>query len=311
MSDGGAANLPPEGLGTAVPPSSPPPAPAPPAPPRLWTALVAAAALLPCMIVVSGAALAVGMVLDGALGIVNDTDALSEWVMRFVTTPLGFVLLFVLPQACFLAMAVVPAALSPVPFRRRLGLVRGRLPLWSYPILVAATPAVAVAGYGLMRIWGEGLGEQLEMLMEAFAAVHGPLAVVLVVFLSVGPGLAEECVFRGYLQTRLLQRWHPAAAIAVTSLLFSAAHLDLQHSTAVLPGAIWLGVIAWRAGSIWPAILCHAGNNFLGILAIRLAGPGALTDPRLEAIDLVLLGITAIAFAASLVILARARPADR
>ena len=72
-------------------------------------------------------------------------------------------------------------------------------------------------------------GGSLEVLFSTFRDVSGPLAVVLVVFLSVAPAIAEESLFRGFVLRRLLERWHPAAAVGLTACLFAAAHMEVRR----------------------------------------------------------------------------------
>jgi membrane protease YdiL (CAAX protease family) len=47
----------------------------------------------------------------------------------------------------------------------------------------------------------------------------------------------------------------------VTALLFAVAHLNVIQAVFALPLGIWLGIMAWRTGSIWPGVLCHAVVN--------------------------------------------------
>src|SRR5262249_44506433 len=75
-------------------------------------------------------------------------------------------------------------------------------------------------------------------------------------------------LFRGYLQRRLLQRWHPAVAILVTSALFAIYHGNLPQIIVAFVMGIWLGVIAWRTGSIWPTMICHGFWN----ATVQIAG---------------------------------------
>jgi membrane protease YdiL (CAAX protease family) len=83
------------------------------------------------------------------------------------------------------------------------------------------------------------------------------------VMVSLAAGVSEEAGFRGYLQGGLERRFGPAAAIAVTSVLFWLAHLNHADGAArwalLLAMAALLGALTWSAGSIRPAIACHAG----------------------------------------------------
>lgn len=76
-------------------------------------------------------------------------------------------------------------------------------------------------------------------------------------------GVSEEAGFRGYMQGGLERSFGPLAAIAITSLLFWIMHLNHADGAArwaiLIAMAVLLGALTWRVGSIWPAILCHAG----------------------------------------------------
>jgi membrane protease YdiL (CAAX protease family) len=83
------------------------------------------------------------------------------------------------------------------------------------------------------------------------------------VMVSITAGVSEEAGFRGYMQGGLERRFGPVAAVAVTSLLFWLAHLNHPSGAArwalLLAMSVLLGALTYCAGSIWPAIVTHAG----------------------------------------------------
>jgi membrane protease YdiL (CAAX protease family) len=90
----------------------------------------------------------------------------------------------------------------------------------------------------------------------------GPVAAIpFVMFIALMPGFGEEMLFRGYIQRRLLQRWSPALAILVSSILFAIVHVMPHAVVFAFPVGLWLGFIAWKTGSIWPTILGHVLIN--------------------------------------------------
>ena len=91
------------------------------------------------------------------------------------------------------------------------------------------------------------------------------------VVVAVLAGTAEELFFRGFTQTRLVQRWGRLGGIVVTSLLFGLMHMDPVHSILAAGIGLWLGWSTERAGSIRPAMLAHVVNN---AVAIALAAAG-------------------------------------
>ncbi|MCA9238851.1 MAG: CPBP family intramembrane metalloprotease, partial [Planctomycetales bacterium] len=82
-----------------------------------------------------------------------------------------------------------------------------------------------------------------------------------VLLIALSPGFVEELLFRGYIQGRLLQRWRPAWAIGVTSVLFGLVHVAPHTVVLATVLGVWLGIVAWRTGSIVPTIVCHAFVN--------------------------------------------------
>lgn len=65
--------------------------------------------------------------------------------------------------------------------------------------------------------------------------------------------LIEEALFRGVIQSAY-ERRGPVRAIAASTVLFVMIHQELAQSVALVPVAVALGYVAWRTGSIMPAI---------------------------------------------------------
>jgi len=106
--------------------------------------------------------------------------------------------------------------------------------------------------------------------------------------------LAEEVAFRGYLLSALRTHLRPGAAIAASSVLFAAMHLDPVRFPAVLFLGAFLGWLAWRSGSLWPGVAAHAANNGLGSIAV-MNGSG---DPGAEGSVAAGLALLAVGLAA-------------
>lgn len=94
-------------------------------------------------------------------------------------------------------------------------------------------------------------------MVRFFDALTIDSAIVFVLFVGIAPGFLEEMVFRGYTQQRLVKRWGATTGIVVTSILFGLFHITPQAILVALPLGFWFGYVAWRSGSILPAILCH------------------------------------------------------
>ncbi len=114
--------------------------------------------------------------------------------------------------------------------------------------------------------------------------------------------LCEEAAFRGYLQGALLTRRRPAAAVGLGALLFAVMHLDPVRFPAVLVLGALFGWLAWRSGSLWPAVAAHAAHNGLGsalVLAAEVEPVPAAPEVR-QALLLAASGALVLAFLAAL-----------
>lgn len=97
-----------------------------------------------------------------------------------------------------------------------------------------------------------------------------PLGVICVCCLA---PLVEECVFRGAIERRLLEKnWNPIWAIVISALIFGIFHMNLlQGMTAFILG-LFLGWVYYRTRNIWLCIFVHAVNNTWSTVASFIWG---------------------------------------
>ncbi|NLX54493.1 MAG: CPBP family intramembrane metalloprotease [Planctomycetaceae bacterium] len=234
--------------------------------------------------------------------------AFNAWFKEFVTTQGGLVLLVLPGQLTFCAVAVMAASLSREKVVDRLGLRCGNFPPWTWPLFLLGTPVLVIAVGQLLSYVVREPSEQLKMLEDLFATHAAGSLITMLLLISLLPGVMEELLFRGFMQRRLLGRLRPVAAIGITTAFFAAAHMDPTHAIGVAPLGIWLGVVAWRADSIWPAVFGHVGNNACAILMSVTMGE----QPDLEqlspavatSMELTLL-VSCLSFVGCLVLLSR------
>lgn len=274
--------------------------------PRWWTAFAVAAVSLAAFVMTSSIMLLAALFLvhgELTLELLRDEGSLQA-VSR---SRIGLLALVVIPQLALVLPSVCAALLSPAPARRRLGLVRGQWPLWAWVAAAAATPLVGLVSGLVTGLFLEE-SESLKQMSGIFRE-HGQSGFLIPLALMIGatPALCEELLFRGYVQTRLVASLGPAAGVMIASLLFAAFHMDLVHVIAVFPLGLFLGWLAWRSGSIFPAMLGHFVNNVISVFAVVIAPEGqtdVLSLPTvaisLAVIGAGILGMTAVTIAAIL-----------
>lgn len=156
------------------------------------------------------------------------------------------------------------------PFWRSMG---WRVP-WPYPgwtLLLGPVLVLVILGLGaLLRtpVIDNSIQQLLRdrwsvILVGAFAVTIGPLA--------------EELMFRGFLQPVAMRTFGSWAGIALASAPFALLHgpqyqWSWQHIALLFLASYTFGVVRWRAGSTAASTLVHAGYNltfYLGYVLQR------------------------------------------
>lgn len=182
-----------------------------------------------------------------------------------------------------------------------LGLVRPRARLLAAALLIGASAWLVNFWVISLLPLPEGKVGQLERLVEQ------PSLPVALVGIALVPAICEELLFRGVVLRGLASRFIPAAAIALSAVLFSAYHLSIVQALPTFTLGLALGLLAQRGGSIAPSVLAHLLNNTIAVLVQRRALPGeAWIDQHLGAAVAIAAAMTAAG-----VVIAGIRPSSR
>ena len=142
----------------------------------------------------------------------------------------------------------------------------------SYPLVLAFSQATSLAAWHLFH---HSFIEQAAV-QHLRSTLTDPLLFGAMAFavVTIVP-LTEEVLFRGLLQSWLKSKFHPAAAIGVSSLIFAIFHyssdqgvanIELLSSLFLL--SCMLGYIYERQRSLWAPVGLHSFFNFISLLMI-------------------------------------------
>jgi len=107
--------------------------------------------------------------------------------------------------------------------------------------------------------------EQIRSALTHLGPIRMPVAIAAI---AIGPGIAEELFFRGYLQKPLIERWGRWTGIAVSAAAFGLMHLDVVQGALAFAAGLLLGWVAERFQSIRPAIAAHVSNNAMFVVLV-------------------------------------------
>jgi membrane protease YdiL (CAAX protease family) len=95
-------------------------------------------------------------------------------------------------------------------------------------------------------------------------------------------GISEEVGFRGYMQKPIENKLGNKAAILITSLFFTLAHLGHAEFNYVLPVyfffSVVMGIVALHTNSLLPSIILHFVFDFAVFNSFWLLGKEAVTS---------------------------------
>jgi membrane protease YdiL (CAAX protease family) len=148
--------------------------------------------------------------------------------------------------------------------------------LWRFVLLGVAL------GFGFFALTEYGVPPSEDLPQPLFDAMFSAPFVLqigwVLMFVILFP-LVEECLFRGFLFTGLLQSWRPVVAGSVTTVLFVAVHMPkvLEYWPALLAvtliGTLTI-LIRIRTGSLAPGIAMHGTYNATLVAAAFFSHPG-------------------------------------
>jgi membrane protease YdiL (CAAX protease family) len=118
--------------------------------------------------------------------------------------------------------------------------------------------------------WMTALEKDSAKQLEALLKVNNPMDIVVnLIIIAALPAICEELCFRGALQRILIQcTRNPWLGIIITSILFSALHLQFQGFLPRMFLGIVLGALYWYSGSLWTSILAHFVNNAVQVIVV-------------------------------------------
>lgn len=190
-------------------------------------------------------------------------------------------------MALLVTVLVVARPLDPA----RLRLVPGRESGDHLGAMILGTLALGQVLDSATMLVGLGNRGAMAVIRRALEGAAGPELFAAVVVIGVLAGTAEEVFFRGYMQTRLRERWPASLAVIVTSVAFGLLHLEWIHALMALALALWLGFITERAGSALPAVSAHVINNIVFTVLTATFG-----TPHDRALNMALLVGSAVMF---------------
>ena len=98
-----------------------------------------------------------------------------------------------------------------------------------------------------------------------------PVGVVLLILIVVvGAPIVEELFFRGLLLRSLENRWGRAWAVALSSLIFGAVHLEPLQFPALVAVGVILALLAVRTGRLGPGIFAHIAFNAVAVTTLLI-----------------------------------------
>lgn len=206
------------------------------------------------------------------------------WLPQYVRLILNQLLFVGLPAYLYLRLTREPLCER----------VRWTWPGWK---VAALSLLIGMALYPLAAVSGSVLQQLLRyspVLPDDIIPTTALMGILAIVAYAVMAPLCEEFLFRGVLQP-VYERRGAAWGVSSVGGLFVIFHLSLIQGISIIPLALALGFVNYRARSLPASILTHCGANALAALVLTdtvfpLGAPGVLfSAPVLIASPLVAL----------------------
>ena len=198
--------------------------------------------------------------------------------------------------ALLLTVLAVNRGVAPA----RLRLLPGRETGADLALMIVGMLALGQALDSLAVLVGLGRHGALWEARRALERAVGEELFLAVIVIGPLAGAAEEIFFRGFMQTRLRERWPGRWAVVATSACFAIMHVEWLHALLAFVLGLYLGFITERAGSALPAVASHVINNALFTVTTAVGGTVLAVWP-----NVILLSVGVAVFAACVLRLRR------
>ncbi|HLX90332.1 MAG TPA: type II CAAX endopeptidase family protein [Puia sp.] len=147
--------------------------------------------------------------------------------------------------------------------------------IFAVVIMIVSFPLVSWLGEINQRIplsrWMVDTENEATKLMEAFLKTNSTAGLIInVLLIGLLPAIGEEACFRGVMQRIFIGMFKNAwVGIIISSMLFSAFHLEFAGFLPRMFLGLLLGALYWYSGSIWVSIVAHFFNNAAQIILIQ------------------------------------------
>ncbi|MCL4393335.1 MAG: CPBP family intramembrane metalloprotease [Chloroflexi bacterium] len=133
--------------------------------------------------------------------------------------------------------------------------------------LLAASYGVRIC-YGMVAL-AFGYQPALQDVLSQLDTQGIGFVLTLVAAAVIAP-IAEELFFRGFLYGGLRKRVGVPAAMAVSTLLFTALHFTLDQFIPIFVLGLFLAWLYEKSGSLFPGIMLHSANNAISLILFAL-----------------------------------------
>ena len=177
-------------------------------------------------------------------------------------------------------------------------------PVMAYILVLPLIASSQIVGSMIANLWEHALmhlptlyagikdfENQLDELTKGSIVEPQSIVRTSLVFISIAiiPALAEETLFRGFMQTNIeisgKQKPRPHVAIIWASIAFAFMHLEPIKFPGLLVLGLTLGWVSWRSGNLLVGSVGHAANNGAIVIALLLMPQGAPAGAAASILD--------------------------
>ena len=135
------------------------------------------------------------------------------------------------------------------------------------------------------------LNKQVAQQIELISIDNTLSFFYVLIFVAIIPAICEEVLFRGYfLQNLKIKNYSNLFIVLISSIIFSAIHLNLIAFVNLFVMGCFLGYITIAVNSLVPAIIFHFLNNMTAVV-MEAIKPGASVNENLYLTDNIFIGI--------------------